>query len=131
MSISLLERTVISVLFALAGLAKLVALEFEVAAFARWGFPEGFMYFVGVLEVAAAAGIWLRRLSAFVALCLAALTTGALGTRLVFAEWVPAAVTAAVLALLAHYLWCERGELFPAEEDYEPPGTGPGNRPMP
>lgn len=131
MSVAMLERLLISVLFGVAGLAKLLSVEAEVAAFAGWGFPAGFMYFIGVLEVAGALGIWLRRLSAFVALCLAALTLGALGTRLVFTEWGMALVTGFALALLLHYLWRERAELFPAESPYEPPARGPGSRPMP
>lgn len=131
MSLNLLERLIISILFGVAGMAKLLSVEFEVEAFARWGFPAGFLYFIGVLEVAAALGIWLRRLSAFVALCLAVLALGGLITRLVFEEWMMAAVTAVVLMLLLHYLCRARGEMFPAEEFYEPPGKGPGNRPLP
>lgn len=131
MSVALLEKLLISALFGLAGLTKLLAVSAEVEAFARWDFPAGFMYFIGLLEVAAALGIWLRRLSAFVALCLAGLTLGALGTRLVFAEWGMALLTGLVLALLLHYLWRERAELFPAESPFEPPARGPGSRPMP
>ena len=110
-----LERLLISVLFALAGLAKLLGLEAEVDAFARWGFPAGFMYFIGILEVAGAIGLWASRLTAFVALCLAVLAVGALGTRLVFGEWAMALVTAVLLAITLHYIWRHRDDLLPGE----------------
>lgn len=112
MSKSIPERLVISLCFAAAGLAKLLGLAIEVDAFRRWGFPPGFMYFIGVLELAGAAGIWMRRLDAYAALCLAVLAAGALATRLVFAEWVMALATAVLLAVTAHFTWRNRGDLF-------------------
>jgi len=113
MSVVFVERVVISLVFGLAGLAKVVGLQFEVEAFVRWGFPVGFMYFIGILEVAGALGVWMRRLAPFAALCLGVLTIGALGTRLVFMEWLEAALTAAVLAITLHFVWLQRRELFP------------------
>lgn len=113
MAIIRAERVVISLAFALAGFSKVLGLAFEMDAFARWGFPSGFMYFIGVLEIAGAAGIWLRRLSPFVALCLSALALGALVTRVIFFEWVAALVTALLLLICLHYTWLKRDELFP------------------
>lgn len=131
MSVDLLERLIISLLFGVAGIAKLAALDLETEAFARWGFPAGFMYFIGVLEVAGALGLWMSRLSAFVVLCLSALAVGALGTRLVFAEWGMAAVTAVLLAVCLHYAWRRRGELFAVDRPYEAPGEDSDRRPLP
>lgn len=115
MSVTLLERTLISLVFGLSGVAKLVALGVEVAAFARWGYPIGFMYFIGILEVAGAVAMWMRKLAPFVASCLAGLALGALATRLLFQEWIMAMVTAAVLVLTVHYVWIYRRQLFPGE----------------
>lgn len=113
MSASGIERVVLSLLFGVSGLAKLLGLAFEAEAFARWGFPPGFMYFIGILEVAGAVGIWLPRLSPFAVLCLAGLTLGALVTRVMFMEWPAAGLTFIVLLLALHYTWRQRAELFP------------------
>ncbi|MBW3566818.1 MAG: DoxX family protein [Proteobacteria bacterium] len=113
MSTVFVERVIVSVVFGLAGLAKVLALAFETEAFVRWGFPVGFMYFIGILEIAGALGVWMRKLAPFAALCLAVLTVGAVATRLIFAEWVAAVVTAGVLAITLHFVWQKRRELFP------------------
>lgn len=113
MSTVFVERVIIAIVFGLAGLAKVLGLEFEGEAFVRWGFPVGFMYFIGILEIAGALGVWMRKLAPFAALCLAGLTIGALATRLIFAEWVAAIVTAGVLAITLHFVWQKRGGLFP------------------
>lgn len=115
MSPLLIERLIISLAFGLSGLAKLAGLDFEVAAFERWGFPSGFMYFTGVLEVLAALGIWVDRMSAFVGLCLCGLATGGLAVQLVFGDWLMAAFTGVLLALVGHYTWRQRDELFPSD----------------
>ena len=113
MSTVFVERLIIATVFGLAGLSKVLGLEFEAEAFVRWGFPVGFMYFIGILEIAGALGVWVRRLAPFAALCLAVLAIGALATRMVFAEWVAAVVTAGVLAITLHFVWQKRSELFP------------------
>lgn len=113
MPVAKIELVIISLVFGLAGLAKILGLQFEVQAFEQWGFPAGFMYFVGILELAGAIGIWLRKLAPFVALCLGGLALGALITRLLFMEWVAAVVTFAVLAITLHFVWIRRRELFP------------------
>lgn len=113
MSTTLLERIIISLVFGFAGLAKLFGLSFELEAFDRWNFPIGFMYFVGILEVAGALGIWMRKLAPFTALCLAVLTAGAVITRLVYAEWLATFITVGVLVITVHFTWLQRRELFP------------------
>lgn len=113
MSTLWVERIIISLVFGIAGLAKVLGLAFEVEAFERWNFPVGFMYFIGILEVAGALGVWMRKLAPFAALCLAVLAVGAVATRLVHAEWVAVLVTALVLAITLHFVWQQRRDLFP------------------
>ena len=113
MSTVFVERIIVSVVFGVAGLTKVMGLPFEAEAFERWGFPVGFMYFIGILEIAGALGMWTRKLGAFAALCLAVLGAGAVVTRLVHAEWVAAAVTAVVFLVALHFVWQQRRELFP------------------
>lgn len=107
------ERVIISLVFGLAGLAKVLGLPFEAEAFERWNFPVGFMYFIGILEIAGALGMWMRKLGPFAALCLAILAVGAVVTRLVYAEWIAAAITAIVLIITLHFVWQQRRDLFP------------------
>ena len=113
MSTIMIERTIISLVFGLAGVAKVLGLPFEAEAFERWDFPVGFMYFIGILEIAGALGMWMRKLAPFAALCLAVLAVGAVATRVVHAEWLAAAVTAVVLIITLHFVWQQRRELFP------------------
>ena len=121
MSPLLVERIVISLVFGLSGLAKLAGMEFEVEAFESWGFPMGAMYAVGVFELLGALGIWIDRMSAFVGLCLCGLALGALGTQLLFEDWLMAGVTAVILVIVCHYTWRQRDELFPSDRDVEEP----------
>lgn len=122
MSVSLLERTLVSLLFGFSGIAKLMALGVAVEAFTRWGYPIGFMYFVGILEVAGAAAMWMRKLAPFAALCLAGLTLGALATRVLFREWPMAVLTGGALLLAVHYAWTHRDRLLPGEYRSMQPG---------
>lgn len=119
MKTGLVERIFISGIFLLSGLSKLLGLDFEVAAFERWGYPAGFMYAVGILEIAGAVGLWIKHLSAFAGLCLCGMMTGAIGTHLVFGEWRMLIPSGIVLLLTAHYTWRRREQLLP--KDREPP----------
>lgn len=122
MSRLLIERMLISFLFGFSGLAKLAALDVELAAFERWGFPVGAMYAVGVFELLGAIGIWIDRMSAFVGLCLCGLATVAVCIQLVSGTWVMAGVTGVILLVVCHYTWRQRDELFPSDRNGgEPP----------
>lgn len=125
MSPLLVQRMIISIVFGLSGLAKLAGLDFEVAAFERWGFAPGFMYFTGVLELLAAIGIWIDRMSAFVGLCLCGLAIGAVGVQLFHGDWLMAGATAALLVVVMHYTWRQRDELFPTDRDGGDSSTDP------
>ena len=100
---SKIVSSLLALIFALSGGAKLLDLPFETEAFSRWGYPVEFMYLTGVLELAGAVGLLLPRLSALAALCLAALMLGAIGTHVLHAEWVMAGVA---LAIELTALWC-------------------------
>lgn len=108
-----LVSLLLALVFAASGIAKLLALPFEVEAFARWGYPPAFMYFTGVLEVAGAVGLMLPRLSSLAATCLAGLMLGAMATHAWQAEWAALAV-ALLIALLAGWRgWVGRAEIRP------------------
>lgn len=115
-------RILISLIFLASGLAKLLSLDFETAAFARWGYPEGFMYFIGTLEVAGAIGLWQRKLTALAGLGLCVLMLGAAGTHAMHAEWPMLGVACIILLLTGTYTWRHRRYLFPT--DMTPPESG-------
>jgi putative oxidoreductase len=77
----------LALVFLASGLAKLASLEFELAAFERWGYPVWFMYLTGVIEVAGGLGLLINRLSAAAAAGLALLMIGAIATHVIHAEW--------------------------------------------
>ncbi|WP_290888147.1 DoxX family protein [Arenimonas sp.] len=101
----------LALVFAASGIAKLLSLPFEVEAFARWGYPPYFMYLTGVLEVAGAIGLLVRRVSALAALCLAGLMLGAIATHLVHREWAMLVLASGIAALAAWRGWSGRGEI--------------------
>ena len=98
---------ILALVFLLSGGAKLASLPFEVEAFARWGYPAGFMYLTGILEVLGAIGLLIPRVSSLSAFCLAGLMAGAIATHAIHGEWRPL-VVAALIALLAA-VHCRRG----------------------
>ena len=101
----------LALVFAASGIAKLLSLPFEVEAFARWGYPPYFMYLTGVLEVAGAIGLLVRRVSALAALCLAGLMLGAIAPHLVHREWAMLVLASGIAALAAWRGWSGRGEI--------------------
>lgn len=93
------------------GLAKLSSLEFELVAFARWGYPLWFMYLTGVIEVLGGLALLWRRVTALVAAGLGCFMIGAVATHLVHAEW-PMMVLATAIMLLGWWRgWLGRADI--------------------
>ena len=102
-------RRIIMLIFLASGTAKLLALDFEIAAFERWGYPYWFMYLTGVLEVIGGMGMLIPTLGGITALALAGLMVGAVGTHLINAEWPMAAVAIGILGLCGYAAWRQTG----------------------
>lgn len=102
---------ILALVFALSGAAKLAGLEFEVQAFARWGYPLWFMVAVGAAEVTGALALLVPRLQALAAAALSALMVGAIGTHVIHAEWGMLAIASAIFALSAWRAWRGRAEI--------------------
>lgn len=102
----------LSLIFLASGGAKLAGLEFEIAAFERWGYPLWFMYFTGAVEVAGGIGLLIRRLSALAAAGLAAMMIGAVATHVIHAEWGMLVAATIILALSAARAWQGRDEII-------------------
>lgn len=101
-------RVLLAALFVAASLFKLSGNPEAVAAFERLGLGQGFRVFVGVCELAGAAGLFLGPLSALAALGLAALMVGAVASHLLVLGPSPVpAIVALVLSLTV--AWLERG----------------------
>ena len=70
---------------------------------AHWGYPAGFRYVIGAIEVLAALGLWIPRVRRWAAMALITVMVGAMGTHLVHAEFqrlVPPFVLAALAVLV-------------------------------
>mgnify|MGYP001385457403 CR=1 FL=1 len=102
----------LALIFLASGSAKLATLDFEVAAFERWGYTPEFMYLTGLLEVAGGIGVLIKRLSALAAACLAALMLGAVLTHLQHGEWPMLALASSILALAVWRAWVGRQEIL-------------------
>lgn len=105
----------LGIVYLLAGGFKLAGAEMMVESFRGWGYSVGFMYLVGVLEVAGAAMILTTRARFFGATLLFVLMVGAALTHINAGEWMllPAPVVMMVLSGLV--AWTERVAAGPRE----------------
>ncbi len=111
----LLLRGLLTAVFVTAAGMKLAALPFEVAGFARFGYPLWFMYMVGAAQLLGAALLWGRGTVAHGALLLAAVMVGAAFSHLRAGDPAVMALPALVLlGFLAGLVYARRGELVPA-----------------
>ena len=108
----LILNLVIAAIFLLSGGAKLAGLEFEIAAFERWGYPLWFMYLTGALEVLGGVGLWVKRVSALAAACLAALMIGAVATHVLHSEWGMLVAATVIMGLAATRAWLGRNAIL-------------------
>lgn len=102
---------VLALIFIASGSAKLAGLEFELQAFERWGYPLGFMYFIGVIEVLGGVALLLPRLSALAGGCLALMMIGAVATHIIHAEWPMFVAASLILIFSALRAWLGRSEI--------------------
>lgn len=110
---SVILRGALTVMFLLAAGMKLTAVPFEVAGFAKFGYPLWFMYLVGVLQLIGAALLWMRGFVGVGASLLTIVMVGAVGSHLRADDPVLMAVPAFVLlVLLAGLAYARRAELF-------------------
>ena len=75
-------QVLLALMFAMAGIVKLIGDPAMVEMFATIGIGQWFRYFVGALEVAGAVGVLVPRLSGLAALGLVCLMAGATFTNL-------------------------------------------------
>jgi putative oxidoreductase len=112
----LLLRGLLTAVFVTAAGMKFAALPFEVAGFARFGYPLWFMYAVGAAQLLGAALLWRRGTVAYGALLLAAVMVGAAFSHLRAGDPAAMALPALVLlGLLAGLAFARRGELVPSD----------------
>ncbi len=98
--------------FAAAGIAKLMGVEEVHTSFAIMGLPVWFGYFIGLSEALGAVGLWLRKLSFYVASGLLIIMLGAIYFHLRFDE-IPTAIPAVILsALLINIIVARIGDRY-------------------
>ncbi|KMO21139.1 DoxX family protein [Methylobacterium platani] len=113
--LGLLLRGLLTAVFLAAAGMKLAATPFEVAGFARFGYPHWFMLAVGAAQALGAVLLWVRGATCHGALLLAAIMAGAVASHLRAGDPVAMALPALVLlALLAGLAYARRGEVAPA-----------------
>ncbi len=91
----------LAVVFAAAGITKLLAMDPNPANFAAWGYPSWFLYVVGAGELAAAILLLWRPTSGLAAILLIGDMVGAAATHVRAGEWSMLWVNAALLTLAA------------------------------
>ena len=89
-------RTLLVVLFTIAGAMKLTAHPFEIHGFEHFGYAPWFMYVIGVLEFAGAFALLHRRTLQPAAALMAAILVGAVISHLRVGDPVPMAIPALV-----------------------------------
>lgn len=99
-----------SALFLASGLAKLAGLQMIESAFERWNYPEGSMYIVGIIEVAAAILILPRATARFGFGLLMLTMCGAIVTHVVAGQLLLALVPLALLVFIAYVATKDRTE---------------------
>jgi putative oxidoreductase len=107
----LIPTALLVIVFLGSGLAKLASLEYELVAFARWGYPLWFMYLTGVIEVLGGLALLWRRFTALVAAGLGCFMIGAVATHAVHAEWPMMGLASAIMVLGFWRGWVGREDL--------------------
>jgi putative oxidoreductase len=106
-------RGLLTVVFLVAAGMKFAAVPFEIAGFARFGYPLWFMYVVGVLQLLGAVLLWTRGCVAVGAGLLAVLMVGAVGSHLLAGDPALMPLPALVLLiLLSGVAYARRSELL-------------------
>ncbi|MEM7438187.1 MAG: DoxX family protein [Pseudomonadota bacterium] len=85
----------VSLVMVMGGVMKLTGQEMALASFSTLGLPVWFGMFIGVCELAGAAGLWVKRTSALAALGIALIMIGAIYYHVMhtpLSEGVPAIV---------------------------------------
>jgi putative oxidoreductase len=75
-------RSILSVIFGIEGITKLLGLSFQKAFFTHWGHSFTFMYIIGALELLGAIGLWIPQLSLLANIGLIGLMIGAFYTHI-------------------------------------------------
>lgn len=96
---------VLTLVFLLAGGAKIIGVELVAQSFEGWGYPPFFMYVIGFAEIILAIGLWLRKTAGFAALGLVGIMVGAVGTHLMFGETGRLAVPIALGVMATIVFW--------------------------
>lgn len=105
-------RGLLTAVFLAAAGMKFAAVPFEVAGFARFGYPLWFMYLVGALQLAGAVLLWIPGAVAYGAVLLAVLMAGAVGSHLHAGDPILMPISAVVLLIpLAGLAYARRDEL--------------------
>lgn len=91
---------VLAMVFVMSGYVKLVGMDPMPANYAKWGYPQWFLYVVGMIELSGGLVLLVRKITSLAALALGGVMVGAFMTHLVAGEWAQMAVPAVLFGLL-------------------------------
>jgi uncharacterized membrane protein YphA (DoxX/SURF4 family) len=97
-------------MFVMAGSVKFTASEMWAGMFADWGYPAGFSYVIGGVEVVAGILLLVPWLAAYAAAVIAVVMIGAAGTHLLAEQMYMFDVVVMVLALFL--AWVRRSDAW-------------------
>ena len=95
-------------MFLMAGVTKLMGQEMHIENFARWGYPIWFMYLTGLIEVVSVILMWIPKTRFYGAVGLAVTMIGAFATHLLFAEFGGLPIVAVLFILAGLVAWFNR-----------------------
>ncbi|RME12474.1 MAG: DoxX family protein [Ardenticatenia bacterium] len=99
----------ITLMFLMAGITKLIGHESQVQIFEAAGYPLWFMYLIGVAELAAAIGLWIARTRVYAAALTGLIMLGAAATNVMIGAYANIIVNIVLLLAAAYIIWLERG----------------------
>lgn len=100
--------TLLGLIFAAAGAAKLGGMEAPAEDFARFGYATWFLYLIGITEFVAGVGLMVPKFTRYAALALFPLMLGAIGTHLVHdpaPAMLPAFFLLILVEIVAWFYW--------------------------
>ena len=88
-------------------------------AFNSWGYAQSFMYFIGLIEVLSAIGLFFAKSRNVACLAQVAMMLGAIYTHWMFFEYFEILINIGIIGLTSIIMWLEREKLMVPEEARE------------
>ena len=94
--------------FVLAGVTKLIGMEFHLKSFAHWGYPAWFMFIIGFSELLGAVMVIIPTIRFYGATLLVGIMSGAILTHIVMQEYTSLVVPVPLILMSGFIAWTHR-----------------------